>query len=498
VGVKTWLSWFALTTVACSSSGTWRRIETPHFLLYTDLGSSDAKRAGAALETTRDALVSAAWPHFRFKEVQTHVYVLANGLDFEHYFGRKTGGLFLHSSPAMFFLYGSPSRWELRRSAHRPDDSVLRHEMAHELSAEVWPSQPRWFSEGFANFLEPVFYADDEKSVVLGGINFGALSDYRRVRTTTVADALQWKDGLASLSTREAMGLYGVSWLFVHWLYHNHPDKLTSYFDHLSQGGDPDEALKAALPELDTGAIDRELNEYQRHGRFDDIVLPLIETPIVESALPEHVLTPAEVTDVKEILTKVGKAHTTPSHAEDGDGEATKWEGPDVSARPAPPPRKKIDYSALPTLPQYPCGGTEDAISAKGGNAAEPAKTRTASTSKSRDRATTPAKTPVSGRVVNGRLPSEVIQKIVRAGYKELEYCYKNGLRKNADLGGRVTMRFFIEVDGSVSEVQPTCTTLPDPITVKCMADRFAKYQFPKPEGGVVSVTYPIMFTPTD
>ncbi len=326
--MKSWLSVFALAAVACSSSGTWRRIDTPHFVLNTDLGSSDARHAGAALETTRDALVSAAWPNYRFKDVKTHVYVLANGLDFEQHFGRLTAGVFLHSSPPMFFLYGSPSRWELRRSAHRPDDSVLRHEMAHELSYEVWPVQPRWFAEGLANFLEPVFYAEDEQNVVLGGINFGALSDYRRVRTTNLTDALAWKEGLAGLAQREAMGLYGISWLFMHWLYHKHPEMLGRYLDELRRGTAPEKALQIAMPNLDPAAVDREIHEYQRHGQFEDILRPLVRTPIDEAKLPEHVLAPDEVKEVKDLIARVGKAHSKPSHAEDGERQGSNQEGP--------------------------------------------------------------------------------------------------------------------------------------------------------------------------
>ena len=501
--VRTWLSLLAIGAVACSSSGTWRRIETPHFELNTDLGSSDARHAGAALEATRDALVSAAFPTFKFADVKTKVYVLANGLDFERYFGRKTGGLFLHTTPPMFFLFGSPDRWELRRSAHRPDRSVLRHEMAHELSGEVWPNQPRWFAEGLANFLEPVFYSDDEKNVVLGGINYTALSCYRRVRTTTLSDVLTWKEGTGTLAMREAMGLYGYSWLFVHWLYHKHPEQFIHYMDALSRQ-EPDEAIKIVLAEFDANTLDQELYEYQRHGRFDDMLLPLLETPIDEAKLPEQLLSKAQVKDVNELMEKIGKMHTSPSHAEEKEEahkEGEKSEGAtNVPPPPAPPPRKKIDYSKLPQLEEY-CGEPK---------AAAPAKTDGARGGLGVKGATVPAKMSTAARAGDkkgaaqaasdeprGTLPPEVIQRTVRANYGGFRTCFDVALKNNADVGGTVKIRFVIDRDGSVRDATPVCgTTLPDPAAVTCIIDKVGKLHFPKPTDGVVGVVYPIMFTP--
>ena len=312
--MRIWLPLLALAGLACSSSGTWRKIDTPHFVLRTDLSSSDAKDAAVALESTRDALVSAAWPRARFKDENTEVYVLANGLDFEKYFGKLTAGLFLHDSPAVFFLYGSASHWELRRSAHVPTRSVLRHEMAHQLSAEVWPRQPLWFAEGLANFIEPVFYADDEKYVVIGGVNFDALSEYKGVRTVTLADALAWKAGLASLAQREAAGLYGISWLFVHWLYNTHTKELTRYLEELERGSSPDVAFETAMKTIDLTTVDQQLFEYQKHGEFEESMRPLVETPLPPGVIRETVLDQFAVKEAKEVLEAASKRHLKPSH----------------------------------------------------------------------------------------------------------------------------------------------------------------------------------------
>jgi hypothetical protein len=52
--------------------------------------AEDARESGVALETTRRALIAAAWPTFAFTQEKMEVYVLANGVEFERYFARRT------------------------------------------------------------------------------------------------------------------------------------------------------------------------------------------------------------------------------------------------------------------------------------------------------------------------------------------------------------------------------------------------------------------------
>ena len=82
---------------------------------------------------------------------------------------------------------------------------------------------------------------------------------------------------------------------------------------------------------------------------------------------------------------------------------------------------------------------------------------------------------------VGGHLPPEVIQRIVRQNFGRFRFCYENALRNNPSLQGRVAVRFVIGRDGAVS----------------CVVRAFYGLSFPQPdEGGIVTVVYPIMFTP--
>ncbi|MES1187698.1 MAG: AgmX/PglI C-terminal domain-containing protein [Myxococcales bacterium] len=96
---------------------------------------------------------------------------------------------------------------------------------------------------------------------------------------------------------------------------------------------------------------------------------------------------------------------------------------------------------------------------------------------------------------VSGRLPPEVIQRIVRQNFGRFRNCYEGGLRSNPNLEGRVVARFVIGSDGAVSNVSAG-GDLPDAQVKSCVASAFYGLSFPTPEGGIVTVSYPIMLTP--
>jgi hypothetical protein len=95
-----------------------------------------------------------------------------------------------------------------------------------------------------------------------------------------------------------------------------------------------------------------------------------------------------------------------------------------------------------------------------------------------------------------GRIPPEEIQKTVRASYPVIQHCYEEGLARDPKLEGRISVRFVIDLDGSVRSAVVDSQTLPDPEVGSCMVKKFLELHFPKPDGGIVTVVYPIMFSP--
>ena len=97
---------------------------------------------------------------------------------------------------------------------------------------------------------------------------------------------------------------------------------------------------------------------------------------------------------------------------------------------------------------------------------------------------------------ISGRIPPEVIQRIVRQNHGRFRMCYEQGLVSNPNLEGRVVVRFVIDNNGAVSFAGNGGGDLPSSEVNSCVVRAFYGLSFPAPEGGVVKVAYPILFSP--
>jgi hypothetical protein len=97
-----------------------------------------------------------------------------------------------------------------------------------------------------------------------------------------------------------------------------------------------------------------------------------------------------------------------------------------------------------------------------------------------------------------GWLAPELIQGSVRARFGHFRVCYESGLARNANLGGKVIVKFDIDVSGHVAQAEDGGSDLPDAGVVSCIVKAFTALRFPKPERGTVNVGYPIVFNPGD
>ena len=98
---------------------------------------------------------------------------------------------------------------------------------------------------------------------------------------------------------------------------------------------------------------------------------------------------------------------------------------------------------------------------------------------------------------VHGRLPPEAIQRVIRQSFGRLRACYERGLQRSPDLEGRIAVKFVIDREGDVAMASTSESTLGDASVESCVAKAYEAMSFPKPEGGIVTVVYPIVFTRT-
>ena len=192
----------------------------------------------------------------------------------------------------------------------------------------------------------------------------------------------------------------------------------------------------------------------KRRGRDIPSLTQSLRSPI----LGRMSVTRSKFIGLALLLTACASSNTSETHSpsERSSSPSTRAAREEGTGRSKAP----LDYNALPDLPEYPCG-------------TDPFETGT-----------------------GGKLDPAVIQRHVRARYSKVTRCYEEGVDKNPDLGGKVTVRFVIEKDGRVGKAEPVCTSMPDPAVVACIVGEYRQMRFPRPEGGIVTVVYPIMLSP--
>ncbi len=97
--------------------------------------------------------------------------------------------------------------------------------------------------------------------------------------------------------------------------------------------------------------------------------------------------------------------------------------------------------------------------------------------------------------ILIGALDKSEIDRIVKQHLSQIRYCYQKELNRQPSLKGKVVIRFVIAADGSVSRSEVQSTSMNNGVVEACVAERFYRMRFPRPQGGgLVIVTYPFVF----
>jgi len=97
---------------------------------------------------------------------------------------------------------------------------------------------------------------------------------------------------------------------------------------------------------------------------------------------------------------------------------------------------------------------------------------------------------------VQGSLDKDLIRRVVRAHINEVRHCYNQGLARDPNLKGRVVIQFDIGPKGTVLNATVQEDTVTDKAIGACVRTALLRWTFPKPVGGVVTVSYPFVLEP--
>jgi len=108
---------------------------------------------------------------------------------------------------------------------------------------------------------------------------------------------------------------------------------------------------------------------------------------------------------------------------------------------------------------------------------------------------TGPPTIPLRGKS-GGHLDPQDVQRVMRQHYGQFRVCYESSLCCCPNLEARVTVSFVIDIDGRVKQSTLVSSDASSSALGECVVRAYLGIQFPPPEGGTVTVVYPIMFFP--
>jgi len=141
-------------------------------------------------------------------------------------------------------------------------------------------------------------------------------------RFVTLRAMLNW--GRWPLSDLEQAGMYGLSWLFVDWLYNTHRESFIRYMEGLASGTPSGFSWEGAFGsnDLTVDEVERALTDFARHGSYEEFTQPLRATP---HAVDSQLMAPSEAHAARAqiLLASLGK-HQEKSRVDELKGEVKK------------------------------------------------------------------------------------------------------------------------------------------------------------------------------
>jgi hypothetical protein len=95
---------------------------------------------------------------------------------------------------------------------------------------------------------------------------------------------------------------------------------------------------------------------------------------------------------------------------------------------------------------------------------------------------------------VKGGMSREAVKKVIDQHLDEISYCYETALISNPSIMGKVIFEWKILASGKVGEVQIKSSSINSNEIHSCIKAAIKTWQFPKPEGSEVIVSYPFVF----
>ena len=97
--------------------------------------------------------------------------------------------------------------------------------------------------------------------------------------------------------------------------------------------------------------------------------------------------------------------------------------------------------------------------------------------------------------ILEGGLQIEVVRKVIRAHRPYYKACYEDERQRNAEVAGRIKVKFVVSPEGSVVDTQVMDNKMAGGEFERCILNRVGAMSFPAvPNGKTTTVRYPFIF----
>lgn len=273
-------------------------VKTENFIFIGDVRESDAKYLVGELETYRSAILQLLGQVSSIEPIPVRIYTAKNKSELEKLTGRTgIGGVYTSNIEGPIFILNSRNGFRRGKQARH----IALHEYTHHLLATYTDKVfPRWYNEGFANYLST--FEKNKKGQLLIGKPYNpygvALSQKRWMPMSIVTNSVRNYPFKANSKSKKGVQpahyFYAQSWLAVHYIQSTKGKsaKMAAYLKRLNEERRPENAFAEAFgtsPE----DFEKTLRAYYKKNRFSVLkITPTVKTE--GAALQARVLSKGE------------------------------------------------------------------------------------------------------------------------------------------------------------------------------------------------------------
>lgn len=246
----------------------WIRLDSDHFVVFSNAGERVARRTAANLERLRDVLSQIAAGTQLGSPQPMYIYLFSSRNAFNPYRPAVNGkpmdvdGYFYSRDDAEYMV--------LRADAGEATDNILYHEYLHYVLRNNFSNLPVWFNEGMAE-LYATFQATDEHADI-GRPSVNHIRWLRENSLIPLAQLFAMDRNSKDYNEGYRRGVfYAESWALVHYLVMGNEARSAQtgrFFREMSQGVPAPEAFRRAF-NTSEAVLEKELRDYVHRSLFN-------------------------------------------------------------------------------------------------------------------------------------------------------------------------------------------------------------------------------------